>query len=56
MSDDKAFKALESYAELVAVMSGVRRKFIEAGWSHEYAEKATLTVFSGVFGGNRQEV
>jgi hypothetical protein len=52
----KAFEALESYGEIVALMSGVRQKFIEAGWSAEYAEKATLTVFSGVFGGNRQEV
>jgi hypothetical protein len=53
MSDEKAFKALESYAELVAVMSGVRMKFVEAGWSPENAEKATITIFGGAWVANR---
>ena len=50
---DKAFEALESYGEIVALMSGVRIKFIEAGWSLEHAEKATIAIFGGLFNAGR---
>jgi len=53
MSENKAFEALESYGDIVALMSGVRVKFLEAGWSPEYAEQATITVFGGLFRDNR---
>jgi len=49
----KAFEALESYGEIVALMSGVRVKFLEAGWTVEHAEKATIAIFDGLFNGNR---
>lgn len=40
-----AFEALESYGELVAVMTGVKNQFIEAGWSWQAAELATMDIF-----------
>jgi len=40
-----AFEALESYAEIIAVMTGVRNQFIEAGWSWPHAEIAALELF-----------
>lgn len=48
MTDNRttdAFEALESYGELVAVMTGVKNQFIEAGWSWPAAEMATLDIF-----------
>jgi hypothetical protein len=53
MSENKAFEALESYGDIVALMSGVRVKFLEAGWTPDNAEKATIAIFAGLFNGNR---
>jgi hypothetical protein len=50
MTDSKAnehdiFKAMDQYAVIVSLMSGVRTKFIENGWSPENSERATISLF-----------
>lgn len=41
-SNDTYFIALENYASVVELMSGVRQRFIEQGWHPAHAEIATI--------------
>lgn len=41
-AEQAAFTALEETAQFVAMVSGIKNQFIEAGWSIENAERATL--------------
>lgn len=50
---DEVFIALDKYGVVVSLMSGVRTKFLENGWSPEYAEKATIALFSRVASDDR---
>jgi hypothetical protein len=52
-SNPDLFGALDQYGAIVSLMSGVRTKFIESGWSHENAERATISLFSRVHSDNR---
>jgi hypothetical protein len=47
-NDSDIFRAMDQYHVVVALMSGVRTKFIEHGWSPENAERATISLFGRV--------
>lgn len=53
MTDDSILKALEAYGDVVGLMSGVRAKFIDAGWSPHNAEVAVITLFANITNANR---
>lgn len=54
MSDDKKpdlFVALDNFSQGVALLSGVRSKFIEQGWSQQGAEMATVALLQASHSG-----
>jgi hypothetical protein len=50
MNDDSLFDGMEEFAKFVAVCTGMRQQFIDAGWSSENAE--ALVVHAMRQGGN----
>jgi hypothetical protein len=46
MADD-LMKTMEDFATVVAVWSGVRQQFIDAGWHPEHAELMIIEIMRG---------
>lgn len=49
------FKAAEAMKDLAATFSGMRRQFIDTGWSPKNAEEMVLTIVRGSLGAAQQQ-
>jgi hypothetical protein len=54
--NEEILSALEAYGTVVDLFTGVKAKFIEAGWSEAGAEMAVIRLLGSVYGADRPQV